>query len=126
MPNPDKDRLDELKQYSIPTSEYWWFSGPEIAISKKFFKYWTAFTTLFVFASTVILCLTNWWQTLTISIITKLYLGSYWYLGWGFTLIAIPTFYFWYTRRQKRILRERKLRADMAKRMAWINGEGGD
>lgn len=128
MPNPEKDRLDELKQYSIPTSEYWWLSGAEIAISKRFFKYWTAFTGLFVFVSTSILYLTNWWQTAFTSLATTFYIGKLWYIGWGGTLISIPAGYYLYKRRQKRVLHERKVKKDMQAKLNWLNskGEGGE
>jgi mannose/fructose/N-acetylgalactosamine-specific phosphotransferase system component IIC len=91
----DKDRLDELKQYSIPTSEYWWFSGPEIAISKKFFKYWTVFTAGFFVISTAVFCLTNWWQLAFIRFGTFLFV-DYYYIG--FPIVGI-TLAIWYIRR---------------------------
>ena len=108
MGNQDKDRLDELKQYTIPTREYWWFTGPELAVSKRFFKYWTAFIGLFVFVSTTILWLTNWWQLALTSAATTLFVGKLWFLGWGTILISMPVGYIFYRRRKSRLIRELK------------------
>ena len=105
----DKDRLDELKQYSIPTSEYWWFTGPEQAISKWFFKYWTLFIAGIFTVSTAIACLTNWWWILASSTLSFIFI-KYWLVGWpalGLSLL-FGYIYFRVRRTHQREERERE------------------
>lgn len=104
----DKDRLDELKQYSIPTSEYWWISGPEIAVSKSFFKYWSMFIFTAAIVSTVIACETNLWQRFLIWIFV-----TNWAISIPLTLIVGVVGYFWFKQKQKR---KAKLKADILHR----------
>jgi len=93
--------------HEVPGSKYFFISGPSgVAVHKSFFKYWSLFLVFSTLASTLIAVYTNWWQTLIIMMLTFFYV-QYWYIGWPATAITLGIGYFWYTRRQKRIAKER-------------------
>jgi hypothetical protein len=109
--------------FNVPESKYFFISRSHqgIAVHKGFFKWYSLTLALFFSISTAILCLTNWWQTAAVMIITTLFLGKLWFIGWPAVLISIPVFYFWYKRRQARLLRERKSRREMRRKLAFLN-----
>ena len=105
----DRDRLDELKQYSIPSFEYWWIPGAEQAISKWYVKVSTPLVFLAGCFFTAILLLTNWWQLFLLRLATLLYVQA-WYVGWPVTLIIGGYTYYRYSRRRKRMIEQEQRR----------------
>ena len=59
-----KQRLDELKQYSVPSVEYWWLPGSEQAISKLYVKYSTPTFIITGIVLTLLTEHTNFWMIL--------------------------------------------------------------
>jgi hypothetical protein len=118
----NNERLESF--HEIPSSKYWWLPG-DIAVPKEFFKIWTLTLLLFTSTATAIACLTTWWQTIIATVATALYLKN-WYIGWPLTIGSIIIFYVWYTRRQKRLQRERAERLRMRRyQNAVINQNSG-
>jgi hypothetical protein len=113
MSNADNSGNNYEETYhNVPDSQYFYISrekGRGIAVHKGFFKLWTVILCLIIGVSTAILCLTNWWQTLTVTLLTFIYIKN-WVIGFPATFVAIGIFYVWYGRRKKRLLRERNER----------------
>ena len=90
--------------HEIPVDKSIYLGDEFGPVSYSFLKFYTVTLTILIGASTAIACLTTWWQQLFM----LLYFGSAWYVSWGATAIVAGLIYWKFSRRQKRLTRERR------------------
>jgi len=107
MVKADNSGNSDNPSFNIPASKYYWLGDYLGAAPKWMIKSFTPILIFTTFIATSVLWLTDWWQTLAVYLLTTLYLGALWPVGWGGSFIMVGGGYLWYTRRQKRLIRER-------------------
>ena len=99
--------------HEVPASKYWYLGDAIGAVPKGFFKFWTPF----IFVTAVVLTLltehTSIWATLA----TYIFVQN-WQISVPATLITVAVTYFYFSRTQKRI---RKQRAESARLRRYQN-----
>ncbi len=70
---------DNETYHEIPASKYYYLSDSIGAVPKWLFKFWTPLMLLLGGAITFVALETNLWQRL----FSAIFLGGYWYVGWG-------------------------------------------
>ena len=96
--------------HEVPASKYWYLGDVIGAVPKGFFKVWTPTIIIISVVTTVLALETNFWQWF-FSTMVSFFLITHWYIGWPTLLIASGVAYIWYSKRRKRILRERRAQA---------------
>lgn len=106
-----KDRLDELQQYTVPAAKYFWISGPEIAIHKGFLKYYTLSTFLSGIILTLVSIYTPFWQRVyaaTPGLLNWIFIQN-WYISLPAAGIGIVYLNYRHSHRKKQRREERRI-----------------
>ena len=115
MVRADNSGNSDSPSFNIPASKYYWLGDFLGATPKWLFKRYTPFLVVLTFISTSILWLTNWWQIALTRLLTLLFIGQLWPVGWIGSAVFIGVAYLLYKRTKKRLAAERKVQFQKAK-----------
>ena len=88
--------------HEVPASKYWYLGDSIGAVPKAFFKFWTPF----IFITAIVLTLLTEHTTVWATLATYIYV-THWQIGIPATLVTVAVTYFYLSRRQKRIRKQR-------------------